>query len=136
MVEGAPDIDWIRDGYRDLNALSYLWSKIKDLDSMGQSLFHGRAFEYMILRAFELDSRAEVEYPYTVSLFGQQIVEQIDGFISISRSGIYALAESKDQMDNVSITPIYKLKGQLARRPSNLIGCFFSKRDYTPPPSC
>ncbi len=124
--------DWIR-AFEDLESLKGLWFKIKALEPNG--LPSGKAFEYMVLRAFELDGekRATVEYPYTVSLFDEQVVEQIDGFISVPGSGIYAMAESKDQLDNVSITPIYKLRSQLARRPSNIIGCFFSKSDYTNP---
>jgi hypothetical protein len=132
VESGKKEIEWIRE-YGTLDALNELWSKIKALEANGLPL--GRAFEYMVLRAFELDAenRAIVEYPYTVSLFDEQVVEQIDGFIGIPSSGIYAMAESKDQLENVSITPIYKLRGQLARRPSNLIGCFFSKSDYTHP---
>lgn len=116
---------------QDLVGLHRMWLKIK----AGETLAgwpEGKAFEYMILRAFELDQQAEVEYPFPVELLDVEVVEQIDGFIRIGRSGINALVESKDFSRNISISYIYKLRSQLARRPAGLIGCFFTKEDYTP----
>jgi hypothetical protein len=39
----------------------------------------GKAFEYLIIRAFQLDG-AEVKYPYSVRLLGEEL-EQVDGVI-------------------------------------------------------
>ena len=52
----------------------------------------GKAFEYLILRAFELEG-ASVQYPYRISM-QDEIVEQIDG--AIHADGISAIVESKD----------------------------------------
>ena len=57
----------------------------------------GKAFEYLILRAFQLDV-AEVRWPYRVKLFGEE-VEQIDGVVYCS--GLSCLIESKDLADIV-----------------------------------
>lgn len=125
---------WIQD-YKDLVSLNGLWEQIKQGEpiKVGDDNWPiGKAFEYMILRAFELDSDANVEYPYPVELLDVDVVEQIDGFIRVPRSGIHAMVESKDLGKNISIASIYKLRSQLARRPSNLIGCFFTKLDFTP----
>jgi hypothetical protein len=42
----------------------------------------GEAFEYLVIRAFEIDplEPATVRYPYEVSLFGEK-VEEIDGAV-------------------------------------------------------
>lgn len=116
---------------QDLNSLQAFWLRV-NRGEMVDGWPSGKAFEYIVLRAFELDPSAEVEYPYPVELLDVDVVEQIDGFIRISRSGINAMVESKDYGKNISISSIYKLRSQLARRPSGLVGCFFSREDYTP----
>ncbi len=123
-------VDRIRE-YKDLASLSDLWEYIK----VGENLIDwpsGFAFEYMMLRAFELDSRTQIDYSYPVDLLHVDVVEQIDGFIRVPQSGLNVMVESKDYNGNISIASIYKLRSQFARRPSNLIGCFFTKQDYTP----
>ncbi|MCI0455526.1 MAG: hypothetical protein L0Z62_00935 [Gemmataceae bacterium] len=88
----------------------------------------GEAFEYLVLRAFELDG-AQVRYPYTVTLFDER-AEEIDGAIHLP--ALSALVESKDLGMNVAIGPIAKLRNQLLRRPSGTVGVLFSARDFTP----
>jgi hypothetical protein len=87
----------------------------------------GKAFEYLVLRAFQLDG-AEVSWPYSVRLFDEE-VEQIDGVIHYA--GISALVESKDFSDDVPIAPIAKLRNQLLRRPAGTIGVVFSRTGFT-----
>ncbi|WP_156804738.1 restriction endonuclease [Synechococcus sp. PCC 6312] len=91
----------------------------------------GKAFEYLVLRAFQLDG-ADVKYPFSVRLFGEE-VEQIDGVIYCS--GLSCLVESKDFADkvNVDITPIAKLRNQLLRRPESTLGLVFSRTGFTDP---
>lgn len=90
----------------------------------------GKAFEYLVIRAFELDG-AEVRYPYNVRLFEEEI-EQIDGAIHIS--GFSCLVESKDFTDKkVDIAPIAKLRNQLLRRPTTTVGAVFSRTGFTDP---
>src|SRR5262245_45955191 len=96
--------------------LQKLWMAIKKRDTPEWEA--GKAFEYLILRAFELDG-AQVRWPYPVHLFGEQ-VEQIDGSVSVS--GLYGLVECKDETDNIAIAPIAKLRNQLLRRPWGTVG--------------
>jgi hypothetical protein len=89
----------------------------------------GKAFEYLVLRAFQLDG-AEVRWPYRVQLFGEE-VEQIDG--AIYHGGLSCLVESKDLAGNIAIGPIAKLRNQLLRRPAGSIGLVFSRTGFTDP---
>lgn len=82
----------------------------------------GKAFEYLVLRAFECDG-AEVRWPYPVEQAGQ-VVEQIDG--SIRTDGLWCLVESKDTTEPVNVEPLAKLRNQLLRRPSPTVGLLFS----------
>ena len=82
------------------------------------------------MRAFQLDG-AEVRYPYSVKLFGEE-VEQIDG--AIHCSGLSCLVESKDYAQaSVDTTPIAKLRNQLLRRPASAIGAVFRRTGFTSP---
>lgn len=121
-----------RDIIRKINKqkdLLNFWDKIKSKNL--NEWASGKAFEYLILRAFELEG-AIVRYPYSVLLFGQ-IVEQIDGCIHLSNKHLHVLAEFKDQKDKVNIEPIAKLRNQLLRRPSTSIGCVFTTSGFTEP---
>src|SRR5262249_26118807 len=100
--------------------LRKLWKAIKDRDTPDWE--PGKALEYMIIRAFELD-KAEVRWPYPVPLFGEE-VEQIDGSVHVGC--LYGLVECKDETENVAIGPIAKLRNQLLRRPSGTVGLLFS----------
>jgi Restriction endonuclease len=112
-------LDWA--GLRDL------WAKIQARDTPDWE--PGMAFEYLVLRAFELDG-ALVQWPYEVDFQGV-VVEQIDGLVVAA--GLHAMVESKDQRERISIAPIAKLRNQLMRRPSATIGMVFSTSDYTYP---
>jgi hypothetical protein len=107
--------------------LKKLWKAIKDKDTPDWE--PGKAFEYMILRSFQLNG-AKIHWPYSVKLFGEE-VEQIDG--SVQFGSLYALVESKDETGNIAITPIAKLRNQLLRRPAGTIGLLFSSRGFTDP---
>lgn len=106
-----------------------LWESIENRNTPGWD--SGRAFEYLVLRAFQLDG-AEVKYSYSVRLFGEE-VEQVDGVVYCS--GLSCLVESKDFADkvNVDIAPIAKLRNQLLRRPASTIGLVFSRTGFTDP---
>ncbi|BBC22560.1 restriction endonuclease [Pseudanabaena sp. ABRG5-3] len=111
------------------DGLKSLWNKIEERNTPTWDA--GKAFEYLVLRAFQLDG-AEVRYPYGVKLFGQsQEIEQIDGVIHCH--GLSCLIESKDFQDkvNVDFAPIAKLRNQLLRRPASTIGAVFSRTGFT-----
>jgi hypothetical protein len=110
-------------------AAQLLWQAIEQRNTQGWDA--GKAFEYLVLRAFELDG-AEVRYSYSVKLFGEE-VEQVDGVVYCS--GLACLLESKDFADkvNVDITPIAKLRNQLLRRPASTLGLVFSRTGFTDP---
>ncbi len=102
-----------------------LWKAIERRDTPDWDL--GRAFEYLVLRAFQLDG-AEVRWPYTVDLFGES-VEQIDG--ALHSDGLSCLVECKDMHAGVSVLPIAKLRNQLLRRPAGTVGLMFSRSGFT-----
>jgi Restriction endonuclease len=111
------------------DGLRSLWQGIERRNIQGWDA--GKAFEYLVVRAFELDG-AEVRYSYSVKLFGEE-VEQVDGVVYYS--GLSCLIESKDFADkvNVDITPIAKLRNQLLRRPASTLGLVFSRTGFTDP---
>ncbi len=109
--------------------LMALWEGIKNRDTPGWD--SGKAFEYLVLRAFQLNG-AVVRWPYGVSLYGQtEIVEEIDGSVRVG--GLYSLVESKDENGNIAIAPFAKLRNQLMRRPAGTFGMVFSSRRFTEP---
>jgi hypothetical protein len=107
--------------------LRKLWAEIQAGNAAGWD--PGEAFEYLVLRAFELD-KAEVRYPYDVILFDEK-VEEIDGAVHLP--GLSCLVESKDLGVDVTIGPIAKLRNQLQRRPMETMGILFSSRGFTTP---
>jgi hypothetical protein len=111
----------------DWKGLRELWGAIADRETPGWE--PGKAFEHLVLRAFEL-AGAQVTWPYSVELLSEE-VEQIDG--AVYYESIRALIESKDSKPNVSFAPIAKLRGQLLRRPAGTIGVLFSTSDFTEP---
>ena len=128
MSSEKKNIDKIQK-FKSHNGLLKLWNRIKKKST--PKWHSGKAFEYLILRAFELEG-AEITWPYSVSLFGEN-VEQIDGAILITQLGIISLVESKDLKENVNIEPIAKLRNQLLRRPSGCVGSVFSTTGFTEP---
>lgn len=107
----------------DWEQLHNLWQDIRNDSTPDWAA--GKALEYLILRAFELEN-AEVRYPYSVSN-----VEQIDGVIYIEN--IACIIECKDTTDSLNFEPIAKLRSQLMRRPSAVIGSLFSRSGFTAP---
>jgi hypothetical protein len=112
--------------WRDLRSL---WESIENRNTPGWD--SGKAFEYLVLRAFQLDG-ADVKYSYSVRLFGEE-VEQVDGVVYCS--GLACLVEIKDLKDkvNIDIAPIAKLRNQLLRRPASTLGLVFSRTGFTDP---
>lgn len=106
-----------------------LWEEIETGDTPGWE--SGKAFEYLVLRAFQLDG-AEVRFPYRVELYGAE-VEQIDGAVHYQSHS--CLVECKDTVDRVNIEPIAKLRNQLSRRPVGTLGLIFSRNGFTDPAS-
>jgi hypothetical protein len=109
--------------------LRTLWDNIENRSTPGWDA--GKAFEYLVLRAFQLDG-AQVRWPYSVKLFDEE-VEQIDG--AVHCLGLSCLVESKDFADEtkVNIAPIAKLRNQLLRRPAGVVGLVFSRTGFTLP---
>jgi hypothetical protein len=89
----------------------------------------GKLFEYLILRAFELDG-AEVRWPFEVML-GDSVVEQIDGVVYAGH--LSCLVEAKDTASPVDIDALAKIRTQLARRPGGTLGAVFSRSGFTDP---
>jgi hypothetical protein len=110
----------------DTPELLALWEQILAGDTPGWE--PGKALEYLVVRAFELEE-AVVTYPFAVQLEGT-VVEQIDG--AVFSDGLSCLVECKDQMSNISVEPVAKLRNQLLRRPTGAIGLVFSTTDFTP----
>ena len=112
--------------------LTDLWKQIEARDTTDWEL--GKAFEYLVVRMFELDG-AIVKYPYTVTQRttegGHQVMEQVDGIVYVE--SLSCIIESKDYQDGdkTNIEPIYKLRNQLLRRPSGVIGSVFSRTGFT-----
>jgi Restriction endonuclease len=105
--------------------LLQLWQDIQTSITPGWD--PGKAFEYLVIRAFELEG-AVVTYPFSVRL-GGTVVEQIDG--AVYSDGLSCLVECKDQESNLAIDPVAKLRNQLLRRPLGLVGLVFSSTDFT-----
>lgn len=113
-------------GY-DYNAILELWKQIKAKNTPGWD--EGKAFEYMLLRAFQLEG-AEVQWPYRIYFHGEQI-EQIDGAVFLP--DICCLLGAKDRDDLTTIESIAKMRSQLLRRHPSAFGVLFSRSGFTSP---
>ncbi|HSU13491.1 restriction endonuclease [Longimicrobium sp.] len=109
----------------DWNGLRALWMRIKAGHTPGWP--PGKAFEHLVLRAFELDG-AEVRWPYLVR-HGGEVVEEIDG--AVYAADLSCLVETKDTAGLVDVTFLAKMRNQLARRPACTLGLFFSRSGFT-----
>jgi hypothetical protein len=89
----------------------------------------GKAFEYLVVRMFELD-KAQVTWSYPVYLFGGKAKEQIGGAVRFG--GPHWLVESKDEDDTIAMDPIAKLRNQMRRRPWGTSGLVFTSTKFTP----
>lgn len=108
----------------DWDGIERLWTSIRSGRTPGWP--PGKALEYLILRAFELDG-AEVRWPYTVTVQGQ-LVEQIDGAVYVGN--LACLVEAKDSSRQVQFDAVTKLRQQLSRRPAGVLGLLFSRTDF------
>jgi hypothetical protein len=121
----------------DWNDLIDLWEAIKADDTPDWDA--GKAFEYLVLRAFQLEG-SHVRWPYKVTIGEltktetRKELEEIDGFIH-TNDGLVCLVQCKDEGVRVNIEPIAKLRNQLLRRPSTVIGIVFSRSGFTDPAS-
>jgi hypothetical protein len=111
----------------DWDGLRQLYLDIQARNTPGWEA--GKALEYLIPRAFELDG-AKVRWPYDIRLHGY-IVEQIDG--AIQAAGLHCLLECKDEKEPLTIAPVAKMRNQLMRRPASTVGLIFSTSGYTQP---
>jgi hypothetical protein len=111
----------------DWSGLRSLWENIGRRDTPNWD--PGRALEYLVLRAFQLDG-AQVRWPYSIPM-EDEVVEQIDGAIHWGR--LSCLVETKDTSLPISVEPIAKMRNQLLRRPSGAIGLVFSRAGFTQP---
>jgi hypothetical protein len=92
---------------------------------------HGKDFEYLVVRAFELED-IEVKYPFPVAVHGgSRTTEQIDGAIGLE--GTRFLLESKAWKESVHRGPLALLWSQLARRPATTMGMVFTLKGFTEP---
>jgi hypothetical protein len=105
----------------DWDNLSALWESIESGTAEGWGA--GRAFEYLVLRAFQLDG-LDIRWPYHVGK-----LEQIDGVVYLD--SLAFLIECKDQSESVNIEPVAKLRNQLYRRPPSAMGIVFSRSGFT-----
>ena len=123
-----PEADYVDmiSGLNHANLLD-LWEQIEQGDTPDWP--PGKAFEYLVLRAFELDG-AVIRWPYPVK-FEKEVVEQIDG--AVHADGLSCLIESKHYSSDLNVEPIAKLRNQLARRPAATIGVVFSYKGFTGP---
>jgi len=120
--------------YKDLEELKVLWQDIQNKNTPDWGA--GKALEYFLLRAFELEE-AEVSYPYRIPMTtvspkeSKDDLEQIDGVVYVN--GMSCLIECKDEKKPLNFEPITKLRSQLMRRPSSVIGSIFSRSGFTAP---
>jgi len=105
-----------------------LWNQIKSGNTPEWD--SGKAFEFLILRYFELEG-AEIRYPFSVDILGVSNAEQIDGVIHFTDINLSIVAEFKDHSKNLNIEPVAKLRNQLLRRPSNTIGSIFTTSQFS-----
>jgi hypothetical protein len=110
------------------------WAELRDLwkgicQGSTPDWAPGRAMEHLMLRAFELDG-ADVTWPFEVKV-GEETVEQIDGVVYAG--DLICVLECKDTGKPENVEPIAKLRNQLLRRPSGVLGLLASRSGFTSP---
>jgi len=123
MSDHSDYVDEIRKLNRD--QLRSLWNRIEAGHTPGWP--PGRAFEHLVLRAFELDG-AEVVWPFEVYL-DDAVVEQVDG--AVYAGDLSCLVEAKDTSTRTDVGVLSKVRTALARRPSTTLGLVFSRTGFT-----
>ena len=111
----------------DREALIALWKRLRADDV--SEFPAGSAFEWLILRAFELDG-ATIAWPFRVTLH-DEIVEQIDGAVYVQ--SLSCIVEAKDWRTPVTIATIAKLRNQLLRRPASVTGLVMTSGQFSAP---
>ncbi|MBK9452916.1 MAG: hypothetical protein IPN95_26550 [Bacteroidetes bacterium] len=114
MASSVENIAKIRT-YRSIEELRALWNTLKEKEP-NLNWEAGLAFEYLIVRAFEIEG-ARATYSYPVELLGKKNIEQIDGLVSIDSLNLHVLIESKEWDATVPFGPMAKMRSQLMRRP-------------------
>lgn len=115
----------------DYPKLVKLWKQVLLGNTPGWDA--GMAFQYLIIRAFEIEKN-EVVYPYSVKIPKTLTdLEQIDGFVYLKGENVPVLIESKHYDKNIDIAPIDKMNSQLDQRPNGTIGALFATKGYTVP---
>jgi hypothetical protein len=112
----------------DKPGLADLWSAVKANNTPGWA--KGKAFEYLIVRAFELEG-AKVTYPYRVAEDAVPEAEQFDGVVY--DQGMAFFVEAKHYHSPTNFEPAAKLSTQLRRRPGVCLGMLFSTSGFTRP---
>lgn len=104
--------------------LRQLWTRIQERRATERP--PGKALEYLVLRAFELDG-AFVRSAYVVRLDGEPL-EELDGAIYVG--SMRCIVECKDRRDPLGVEALAKLRNQLLRRPAGMLGVLFSTSGY------
>jgi len=111
--------------------LEKIWDSIKKGDKPRKPWREGKQFEYLVIRAFQIEG-ATVRWPYSVTLREKiGVVEQFDGGIYIDNQ--LFLVESKNLSEAAAIEAVAKLRFRLERRPPTAMGIIFSVSDFSLP---
>lgn len=107
-----------------------IWDQIKQ-DQAIDGFADGRAFEYLIVRAFDIE-KTPVRWPFQVT-YSQKFgtMEQVDGIVYIGERAF--LIESKATSEPVAIESLAKLRFRLEKRPPSTMGILFSVNEFTLP---
>jgi hypothetical protein len=87
----------------------------------------GKALEYLILRAFQLEG-ADVTWPYEVRRDGT-LLEQVDGAVYFE--GLACLIEARDWRVPLDFMSVAQMKMRLLRRPKMTLGAVFNNGTFT-----
>jgi hypothetical protein len=115
---------WTRDD------LLRIWRRIKAGESIA-GWPAGRAFEYLVVRAFDLEG-ASVIWPFQV-IYPQRFgtMEQVDGVVYLGERAF--LLESKNQSEPTAVQELARLRMRLESRPPGTMGVLFSTHNFTLP---
>nr|WP_246356913.1 restriction endonuclease [Pyxidicoccus fallax] len=99
------------------------WRRVRQRERI-EGWAPGRAFEFLLLRAFQLEG-ARVVWPYVSDL------EQIDGSVYVD--GLACLVEAKDHVEPIGFDAIARLAMRMQRRPAPAMGLLCSTSGFTWP---